>query len=192
MAARREYVAFLRAVNVGGRFVTMERLRAEFEALGLDRVRSYIQSGNVFFETAQSSRDALARKIEKHLFAELGFECPVFLRTIQELEKTLATDAFRGLKSTPVQRLAVLFVSEPLPKKVSLPYRSPKGDCDVLAATPGELFVVVRQAVGRPGNPVAQIEKAFGIRATARFYDTALKILDAARLPQGAGGRGRV
>jgi uncharacterized protein (DUF1697 family) len=181
MAAKREYVALLRAVNVGGRFVTMDRLRAAFTALGLQRVRSYIQSGNVFFETGESNRDALARKIEKHLLGELGFECPVFLRTIAEFESTMAIDAFEGLTSTPELRLAVLFLHEPLSADLALPYRSKKGDCEVVAATPGELFVVVRQAVGRPGNPVAVLERSLGIRATARFHATALKILEAAK-----------
>ena len=77
MAAKREYRAFLRAVNIGGRFVTMERLRALFAGLGFENVRSYIQSGNVFFETGESKREAIARKIEAHIARELGFECPV-------------------------------------------------------------------------------------------------------------------
>jgi len=169
MAAKREYRAFLRAVNIGGRFVTMERLRALFAGLGFENVRSYIQSGNVFFETGESKREAIARKIEAHIARELGFECPVFLRTVAELEKTLAIDAFKNVKVLPQTRLAVI------------PHRSPKGDYELLHATPGEVFVVFHQPDGRPGNPVAYLEKTFGVSATARFHATALKILEAAK-----------
>ena len=179
--AKRQFVAFLRAVNVGGRFVTMERLRALFANLGLERVRSHIQSGNVFFETARTDRKALEREIAEYLAAELGFECPAFLRTPAELEKALSIDAFARIKVTPDVRLAVLFTADPLPKKLALPHRSPKGDCDIVAATASELFIVARNLGGRPGNPLAYVEKTLGITGTIRFHATAVKILEAAK-----------
>jgi uncharacterized protein (DUF1697 family) len=181
MPVKQNYVALLRAVNVGGRFVRMERLRALFEELGLKRVRTFIQSGNVFFESGAANRTTLARRIEAHLGAELGFECPVFLRTIGELEQALAIDAFDTVKVTPQTRLAVLFLAKPLPASVVLPHRSPKGDCEILAVTPGEAFAVLHQQDGRPGNPAAYMEKAFGINTTVRFHHTALKMLAAAK-----------
>ncbi|HEV2405968.1 MAG TPA: DUF1697 domain-containing protein, partial [Ktedonobacterales bacterium] len=75
------YIALLRGVNVGGHVVKMERLRALFAELGLSNVRTYIQSGNVFFDTEQTDRVALTASIEEHLRAALGYAVPVFLRT---------------------------------------------------------------------------------------------------------------
>lgn len=177
------YIAFLRAVNVGGRFVKMERLRALFEELGLTAVRSHIQSGNVFFETTdkatKAARAALEKRIADHLTKELGYDIPVFLRTIEEVEKAIALDPFKDVKVSADTRLVVLFLSEPLPQHIKLPHITTKGDGTILAATPGEAFLVVQQD-GRPGNPAAQIEKAFKIKVTARFWDTTRKILDAA------------
>ena len=46
-----QYIALLRGINVGGHTVRMEDLRPLFEELGLENVRTYIQSGNVFFGT---------------------------------------------------------------------------------------------------------------------------------------------
>ena len=60
------YVAFLGGINVGGHRVTMDRLRAEFEALGFTDVRTFIASGNVLFE-ATGSRASLEPKIEARL-----------------------------------------------------------------------------------------------------------------------------
>ena len=54
-------VAFLRAVNVGGRTVKMEALRAAFEALGFEPVQTFIASGNVIFETRARGLAALER-----------------------------------------------------------------------------------------------------------------------------------
>ena len=61
------YVAFLRAINVGGHTVRMEALRREFESLGATNVETFIASGNVIFDTARRNAAALERAIEEHL-----------------------------------------------------------------------------------------------------------------------------
>jgi uncharacterized protein (DUF1697 family) len=86
-------VAFLRAVNVGGRTVTMERLRAVFEGLGFTDVATVIASGNVVFR-ARGEAAALERRIERALHDALGFEVTTFLRTADELAAMVADAPF--------------------------------------------------------------------------------------------------
>lgn len=114
--ADQTYIAFLRAVNVGGRTVKMERLRELFGELGLAGVRTYIQSGNVFFTAdAGIDRPALTRRIEEHLREALGFEVPTMVRTVEEVEELLAAEPFQGIELTADNRFCVVFLSEPLP-----------------------------------------------------------------------------
>ena len=81
------YVAFLRGINVGGKkLIKMPDLRRVLESLGLNNVRTFIASGNVLFETSQTNRDTLARKIEKKLLTAFGHDIPVVLQTIDELK----------------------------------------------------------------------------------------------------------
>lgn len=174
------YIAFLRAINVGGRVVKMERLRALFAELGFANVRTYIQSGNVFFETAETDRSALTLRIEQHLHQALGYEVATLLRTIPEVEQALRLDPFRDVVVTPDTRLYVIFTSGPLPGD-QLPFCSPKGDFELLQATQGEAFVVLHLINGRASNPSAFIERKFGVKATARFFATTAKILQAAK-----------
>lgn len=174
------YIAFLGGINVGGRTVKMERLRAAFEELGFTRVGSYIQSGNVFFDSPEPDRSVLTETIEAHLRHALGYEVPALLRTISEVEAMLASDPFRGIEVTPDVRLCVTFVSEPLPETVEFPLRSPKGDLEVVGATSGEVFVVWHLIDGRPPNS-SSWGKLFKPRAaTTRFFHTTAKILAAA------------
>jgi uncharacterized protein (DUF1697 family) len=84
-AVPQRYVAFLRAINVGGHVVKMERLRAEFESLGLREVETFIASGNVLFGSTERDVPALERKIERQLAKALGYEVATFLRTPAEL-----------------------------------------------------------------------------------------------------------
>lgn len=78
------YIAFLRAINVGGHQVKMDRLRALFGEMGFENVATFIASGNVIFD-AKGKPDALEKKIETHLKEALGYEVATFLRTPQEL-----------------------------------------------------------------------------------------------------------
>ncbi|MGW7445274.1 DUF1697 domain-containing protein [Kitasatospora sp. NPDC054795] len=180
MTTTTTYIAFLRAVNVGGRTVRMERLRALFAELGLGNVRSYIQSGNVFFTTDEPDRAALTARIEEHLEQALGYPVPALLRTVDEVAGLLAAEPFRDVEVTPDVRLVVAFLSEPLPGEFAFPYRSPKGDVEVLGADPGAAYVVIHL---RDGKWVTKdmFGKAYRGTVTSRFLHTTEKILTAAR-----------
>jgi uncharacterized protein (DUF1697 family) len=75
------YIAFMRALNVGGHTVKMDHLRSLFEALGFTGVESFIASGNIIFESPSTDTAGLEERIERHLKASLGYEVPTFLRT---------------------------------------------------------------------------------------------------------------
>src|SRR5690348_3020315 len=75
----RTWVALLRGINVGGHTVTMARMRELFGELGFGGVRSYIQSGNIFFQSDEPDRPALRGRIEQHLQATLGYAVPTCL-----------------------------------------------------------------------------------------------------------------
>lgn len=174
------YVALLRGVNVGGHQVKMERLRELFAELDLSNVRTYIQSGNVFFESAETDRAALTRKIEDHLCGALGYAVPVFLRTIAELERIIASDPFKALTVTPDMRLCVTFTADPIPNNLALPQRSAKNDMELVAVTDYEAFVVWYLIDGRPPSSSAFLDKTIGKNTTTRYFHTTAKILAAA------------
>ena len=93
------YVAFLRAINVGGHIVKMDRLRQIFEALPIRNVSTFIASGNVLFESAAAAIH-LEGSIELHLRKHLGYPVGTFLRTIPELQKVADHDPFGGEEGT--------------------------------------------------------------------------------------------
>ncbi len=175
------YIALLRGINVGGHQVKMERLRELFSELGLTSVRTYIQTGNVFFETAEEDRDTLTRTIEGHLRATLGYDAPTFLRTIPELERTLALDPFVEADVTPDMRLNLVFAASPISASLALPAWSVKRDMEIRQITERDAFVVWYLKDGRP--PVSQgfLEKSLGSQVTSRFLHTTAKILEAAK-----------
>lgn len=87
------YVVFLRGMNLGGRRITNDELRAHFEALGCEDVGTFRASGNVVFEKDGRAAD-LTAQLEDGLAEALGYEVPVFLRSAKELLAIAAFEAF--------------------------------------------------------------------------------------------------
>src|SRR6185437_15265010 len=82
-----KFIAFLRAINVGGHVVKMDQLRELFVSMGFANVETFIASGNVIFEAKSKDANALQRRIEKHLHTTLGYEVATFIRTLAELDQ---------------------------------------------------------------------------------------------------------
>ncbi len=175
--SEQRYVAFLRAVNVGGRTVAMARLREVLAGLGCDVVRTYLNSGNAFFTAPEADRGELTARVEAALGETFGFAVPAVLRTLPELRADLAAAPFGGREPAEDERFSLVFAKGEL-NGGGLPLRS--RDWEVLGARGGTLFVVWRLRNGRATNPVPEVEKHFGVQATGRFFHTTRKILAAA------------
>ena len=89
------YIAFLRAINVGGHTVKMENLRHLFESLDFSNVQTFIASGNVVFDAKEKSARSLEKKIEKRLREALGYDVATFIRTDAELAEIADYKPFR-------------------------------------------------------------------------------------------------
>jgi uncharacterized protein (DUF1697 family) len=170
-----KYVAFLRAINVGGtKVIKMEDLRRMFESLGYSNVATYIQSGNVIFESDEMDSPTLEKQIETQIGQTFGFNVEVFLRTMDEVKAIVEKRPFDQ------QGEETLFIpllhSAPVPKACQA----------VLAlATETDSFAVQGRAVywlrrDRGKSPFNNnfIEKALGMSATARNLNTMRKIIE--------------
>jgi uncharacterized protein (DUF1697 family) len=88
------YVAFLRAINVGGHTVKMDRLRALFEEMRFANVETFIASGNVLFDSSSKSTTAMEARIEGALEKALGYEVATFLRPLASLASVVESHPF--------------------------------------------------------------------------------------------------
>lgn len=79
------FAAFLRGINVNGNKIKMDALKEAFAGMGFTGARTVLNTGNVVF-TADQSVPELKPLIENGLKAALGYDAPVYLRSISELE----------------------------------------------------------------------------------------------------------
>ena len=108
------YIGLLRGINVGsGRVVKMAELRALFAELGFRSIETYVQSGNILFETDREDREALAQTIETSLGERFGFEIPVILYLPGELLELHSANPFTEPEDAGPRRLYYVLWKQP-------------------------------------------------------------------------------
>ncbi|HKK08176.1 MAG TPA: DUF1697 domain-containing protein [Gemmatimonadota bacterium] len=105
--------AFLRGINLGGRRVTNEELRAPFESLGLEDVATYRASGNVVFTDPGGERRAIERAIEEALASGMGFDADAFVRGLEDLRRLVDREALADAREEGFRPHVVFLRREP-------------------------------------------------------------------------------
>jgi uncharacterized protein (DUF1697 family) len=176
-------VAFMRAINVGGRaIVKMTDLQDAFASVGCKNVRTYIQSGNVVFDVREDHAPALFLKIPRMLRDALAVEPMVMFRTARELERLVKADPFKKVEPEPSAKLYVTFLSQKPQGNVSFPLVSVKEALEAVAMKNLDVLTVSRRKKnGFYGFPNNFIEKELGVSGTSRNWSTLTKIVDFVR-----------
>ncbi len=135
------WAAFLRGMNLGKRRITNDRLRAEFDRIGLGPARTFRAAGNVVFEAPGDSEAKLAERIESGLGEGLGYRVPTVLRTADELVSIAAAEPFSPAEvEASAGKLQVLLLVARPSAKVRRTVLARATDEDRLGFGPRELF----------------------------------------------------
>lgn len=173
-----KYAAFLRGINVGGKNkIKMEALRESFASLGHENVKTYINSGNVIFETAETDDKKIARQIESAIEKDLSLKIKVITRTISEIEDIIANNPFAGQFEND-KDLHVLFLDEELPKEKREQLLSNNNENEQFAVRNREIYCLLRVSVLDSLLGKDYIGKKLKVSATARNWRTVNKILE--------------
>ncbi len=167
-----KYIAFLRAINVGGHIVKMDRLRALFEEMAFSNVETFIASGQVIFDTRASDTGKLEVKIEKHLRAALGYDVATFIRTPAQLRKV------SKLARSDGRMLYVFFTREKPAKAAIEKLVTHQSEVDEFEVHGTEIFWYCRTTLSASRFTGALLEKIIGMPATARNVNTVHRLVE--------------
>ncbi len=171
------YVAFLRAINVGGRVVKMERLRGLFAEMGFAKVETFIASGNVIFETRAKDTGALEKKIERHLHEALGYEVATMVRTDGELATIAGTKAFPSRETEAEGASVYVAFPKSTPSKAATEaLASHSGVIDEFKIRDREIFWLCRKRFSESEFSGTKLEKLLGVPITVRNTTTVRKL----------------
>jgi uncharacterized protein (DUF1697 family) len=170
-----KYVAFLRAINVGGHsIIKMEDLKRMFGSFGLDNVQTYIQSGNIIFESKEEDVDVLEKQIESRLEKAVGYRIQLFVRTMREI-KSIANQKLYNPKDH--ETVHVAFLNKAPAKKMRQALLSHNSEADDFKVKGRQAYNLRRD---RDKSVFSNnfIEKILKIPATTRNLTTIKKIVD--------------
>ena len=166
------WVALLRAINVGGaRKILMADLRAMFAAMGYGAAQTYIQSGNVVFQTEEAEQP-LRQRIEGEIAATFGFPVTVALRTADETARITTTSPYLpdGLAESESLYVAVLAES-PAPQGIERLLASETAP-DEWRLIGRAVYLLYRRTMRDTKLTNALLEKKLGVAATSRNWRT--------------------
>jgi uncharacterized protein (DUF1697 family) len=176
------YVAMFRGINVGSdKIVKMERLRASFEALGFDSVRTYVQSGNVVFKSEQNSPARLSKKIEEKIQRDFGFSVPVLVKTSKEIEQIVSDNPLVKEKGIDHSKLHVTFLSDAPPKAAVEALEPLARGSERFRISNREIYLCCPDGYGRTKLSNNAIEKKLSVVATTRNWRTVNALLEMCR-----------
>lgn len=168
-------VALLRAINVGGHTVRMDRLRTLFEELALPRVETFIASGNVLFDAPSAKHASLETRIERQLAQALGYEVITFIRPLAELAR-VANDHPFDTDAADGHALSIGFLKAPLDAEHAARVAALSNDYDRFHMSDRQLYWHCRGRMSDSTLFGKVLDRAIGSPVTFRNVTTIRKL----------------
>ncbi len=174
------YISLLRGINVGGHnIVPMARLKTLYESCGFKNVVTYIQSGNVIFDSAERNIDGLCMKIEDVIELEYAFHVPADIRTHLELKKVLENSPFeKSLSEENGSMIIVVFLKSESSREQHKALLKYVRASEQLSICKKEIYLYSPEGYGKSKLTCTLIEKKLGTSATTRNWKSVKKLYE--------------
>lgn len=171
------YVGLLRAINLGSHNkVSMADLKVLLAELGMTNPQTILQSGNLVFESAPRATAALEKLLETSAAKSLGLETSFFVRTGAEWQQAIADNPFpKEARLDPGHTVLMCLKEAPAPAAVNALQDAIKGR-EVVKAKGRHAYFLYPDGIGHSKLTIASIERKLGTTATARNWNTVLKL----------------
>ncbi len=180
MSITNKKIAILRGINVGGkRKILMADLKQLFKKMGLNPVKTYIQSGNVIFHSkAHETVDQLAKKIEDAVAAKYGFFVPVIVLTAKELEVCIEKNPYFQEDDVDINRLHLTMLKkEPTHEDIASSASLQSGP-DKFTINGKNVFIYCADKYHKSKLTNRFFENKLKVPATTRNWKTVLKLAE--------------
>jgi|SRR6218665_480785 len=175
------YIALLRGINVSGhKIIKMDLLRKVLSELDFENIRTYIQSGNIIFESKSTDIPKLEKQIADTIFTHFGFVVPIIMITPEELKTVIEKNPYSKENLDDATQPYVSFLSE-IPKTEHLQvFKTIDFKDDQFVNIDKTLYLWYANAAGNSKLSNAIIESKLQLRSTARNWKTVLKLYELA------------
>ena len=175
------YAAFLRGINVSGqKIIKMEKLKEIFESMKVKNVRTYIQSGNVLFDSQSTDSEVLTKKIETTLKKTLGYDVPVMTRSISEIEKIIRQNPFQKVKLDDSLKLYLTFLSQEPEDDLKKELTNSSDEIATYKIISNEVYTLYKRTEAKHPFSNNFVEKKLKVNATTRQWNVVKEVFELA------------
>ncbi len=168
------WIALIRGINVGGHNqMPMTTLTKALEKAGCSSVRTYIQSGNVVFDSKSKSKSSVSKKIGDTIESEFEFRPELLLLTVDQLQSAIANNPFPQAISEP-KSLHFYFLAAP-PNSPDLAGLMKAATTERYELIDSVFYLHTPDGLGK-SKLAGLVERKLGVSATARNYSTVQKL----------------
>ena len=164
----------LRGINVSGqKKIKMDDLKALFESLEFANVKTYIQSGNVIFESSTLDLEELKTTIEDNIEKAFGFSVSVIIRSTYEFESIIKSNPFIGHGSREDDtKFLVTFLTNAPPESIAKTVQQFAKKPEALVIRGREIYLHCPNGYGKSKLSNSFLERKLGVTATTRNWKT--------------------
>ncbi len=167
------FISMLRGINVSGqKKIRMVELQKLYKSLDLVNVRTYVQSGNVVFESSEPDPSKLAELIESQIEQAFGFQVVVFIRDADELRRIIESNPFLNPRNENPDKLHVTFLYRTPSASAWNTLNAPDSEADEFVPGEKEIFLFCPNGYGRTKLSNSFFERKLGVPATTRNWRT--------------------
>lgn len=167
------FISMLRGINVGAqKRLPMESLRAIYEELNFTNVRTYVQSGNVVFESREQDPSRLVKLIEAQIEQRCGYHTEVFIRRAEQFQQIVNSNPFLKDRREDPSKLHVSFFYQPPSETALSKLKPPAGILDELAAGEMAVYLFCPNGYGKSKLDNSFFERKLGMPVTSRNWNT--------------------
>ncbi len=172
-----KYISLLRGINVGGNMIIrMSNLRAAVENCGFTNVSTYIQSGNIIFESNEKDKSIITAKLENELMKSFNYDSRIIVKTHEQLKLILKNVPTDWKKRRDI-RCYIAFVKEPATPADVIRELTLKVGIDSVKAGEGAVYMSTLLSGLTKSGFTKLIHKKVYKEITIRNYNTCQKLL---------------
>lgn len=178
------YIALLRGINVGGkRKLLMADLKALFSKMGFSNCITYIQSGNIIFETKKNKNNSeLAHSIEIAILKHFNFNVPVMIRKASEWKQIISDNPFLKDEDISIERLHLTLLDK-IPEQHQIDnLKQIEFDSEQFEAINQQIFLCCKDKYSSKSKMTNTLfEKKLDCKSTSRNWKTVMKLAELSR-----------
>ncbi|WP_422361787.1 DUF1697 domain-containing protein [Reichenbachiella sp.] len=174
-----KYIALLRGINVSGqKLIKMDALRASLDKLGYQNIQTYIQSGNIVFETSESDQEKLENQIHENIKGTFSFDVPVIVRSKEEWTATFGDNPFINNRNEEITKLYVTILAEDPSEENFKVLQDFHSGPEEFIKVGLNLYLFYVNGAGKSKLDHNTIERKLKVKGTSRNWKTTTKLME--------------